>query len=176
MGHGPLLGLLTVPWNCLGASGCVISLADWGSMSSLGCHLGSIWFQSIYVVSLGYVILSKVVSLRLQSQSIPKGNQSWIFIGRTGPEAEASVFWPPDAKSQLIRKDADAGKDWRQEEKGMAEDELVGWHHRLNGHEFEWALAVGEGQGRLVCCSPWGQKEVDMTEQLNNNLGGMAGR
>ena len=84
----------------------------------------------------------------------PKGNQSWIFIVRTDAEAEAPIFWPPDMKNWLIGKDPDAGKDWRQE-KGMAENEMVGWHHRLDGHEFEQALGVGDGQGSLVCCSPW---------------------
>ena len=102
----------------------------------------------------------------------PKGNRSWIFIGRTDYEAEAPILWPPDAKSWLIRKDPDAGKDWRQEEKGMTEDEMVGWHHRLNGNEFEQAPGDYEGQGSLACCSPWGLKESDTTEKLkNNNLG-----
>jgi len=89
--------------------------------------------------------------------------KSWIFIGRTDAEAEAPVLWPPDAKSWLIRKDPDAGKDWRQEEKGMTEEEMVGWHHQLNGHEFEQALGDGEGQGSVVCGSLWGRKESDMT-------------
>ena len=84
----------------------------------------------------------------------PKGNQSWIFIGRTEAEAETLILWPPDAKNWLIWKDPDAGKDWRWEEKGMTEDEMVGWHHRLNGHEFEQALGVGDEQGSLTCCSP----------------------
>ena len=96
-----------------------------------------------------------------------KGNQPWISIGRTGAEAEAPVLWPPDAKSQLIGKDPDAGKDWRQEEKGMTEDEMVGWHRQLDGHEFEQALGVGDGQGSLVCCRPWGRKELDTTKWLN---------
>ena len=74
------------------------------------------------------------------------------------------MFWPPDEKSRLIRKDPDAGKDWRQEEKGMTEDEMVGWHHRLDGHEFEQAPGVGDGKGSLGCCSPWGGKELDPTE------------
>ena len=87
-----------------------------------------------------------------------KGNQSWIFIGRTDVEAETPVLWPLDAKNWLIRKDPDAGKDWRQEEKGMTEDEVVEWHHQLDGHEFEKALGVGDRQGSLVCCSPWGHK------------------
>ena len=97
----------------------------------------------------------------------PKGNQSWVFIGRTDNEAEAPIFWPPDLKSWLIWKDPDVGKDWRQEEKGTTEDEMVGWHHLLNGHGFGWTPGVGDGQGGLVCCSSWGRKESDMTEQLN---------
>ena len=97
----------------------------------------------------------------------PKGNQSWIFIGRIDAEAEILILCPPDAKSQLIRKDPDSGKDWSHEEKGMAEYETVVWHHQLNGHEFEQASGDGEGQGSLVCCSPWGRKELDMTEWLN---------
>ena len=98
----------------------------------------------------------------------PKGNQSWIFIGRTDAKAEAPILWPPDAKSQLIRKDPDAGKDWWQEEKGMTEDEMVGWHHQLNGHEYEQAMGDGGGQGSLACCSIWVPKELDMTNWLNN--------
>ena len=100
----------------------------------------------------------------------PKGNQSWIFTRGTDAEAEAPILWPPDAKSQLIRKDSDAGKEWRQEHKGMTEDEMVGWHHWLNGHEFEQILGDSEGQGKLACCSPWGCKELDKTEWLNNNI------
>ena len=95
----------------------------------------------------------------------PKGNQSWIFIGRTN--AEALTLWPPDAKNWLTVKDPDAGKDWRQEEKGMIEDEMVGWHYHLNGHEFEQALGFANGQGSLTCCSPWGCKESGTTEWLN---------
>ena len=93
----------------------------------------------------------------------PEGNQSWIFTGRTDAEAEALVLWPPDAKSRLIRKDLDAGKDWGQEEKGVTENEIVGWQHWLNGHEFEQTLGDGEEQGRLACCSLWGRKEADTT-------------
>ena len=85
----------------------------------------------------------------------PKGNKPWIFIGRTDAEAEAPILWPPDVKSRLIGKDPNAGKDWRQEEKGTAEDEMVGWHHRLNGHEFKQTLGNSEVQGSLACCSPW---------------------
>ena len=90
-------------------------------------------------------------------------HQSWIFIGTTDAEAEAPILWPLDAKNWLIGKDPDAGKDWRQE-KGMTEDEIFGWHHRLDGHKFEQALGVGDGQGRLACCSPWHRKELAMTE------------
>ena len=97
----------------------------------------------------------------------PKGNQPWAFIGRTDAEAKIPILWLPDEKSWLIWKDPDAGKDEGQEEKGMTEDEMVGWHHRLDGHEFEWTLGVGNGQGGLACCSPWGCKVSDMTEQLN---------
>ena len=97
----------------------------------------------------------------------PKGNQSWIFIVRTEVEAETPIVWPPDVKNWLIWKDPDAGKDGRWEEKGMTEDEMFGWHHWLNGHEFEQAAGVGGGQGGLVCCSPCGYKESDTTERLN---------
>ena len=97
----------------------------------------------------------------------PKENQPWIFVGRADPEAETPILWPPDVKSWLMWKDPDAGKDWGQEEKGMTEDEMVGWHHQLNGHKFEQALGVGDGQGVLACCSAWGHKESDTTEQLN---------
>ena len=99
----------------------------------------------------------------------PKGNQSWLFIGRTNAEAEAPIFWPPDAKSWLIWKDPDAGKDWGQEEKGVTEDEMVGWHQWVNGHEFEQAPAVSDARGSLACCSSWGYTKSDMIEQLNWN-------
>ena len=116
------------------------------------------------------VVLEKTLESPLDYKEIqpfnPKGNQSWIFIGRTDVAAETPILWPPDAKNWLTGKDPDAGKDWRWKEKGITEDEMVGWHHRLNGHEFEQAPGVGEGQGSLVCCSPWGHKESDTTEQL----------
>ena len=101
-----------------------------------------------------------------------KSNQSILkeiraFVGRTDAEADTPILWPPDAKNWLIGKDPDAEKDWEWEEKGMTEDEMVGWHHRFNGHEFGYTLGVGDGQGSLVCCSPWGHKELDMTERLN---------
>ena len=97
----------------------------------------------------------------------PKGDQSWVFIGRTDAEAETPIFWPPDAKSWLIWKDPDVGKDWRWEEKEMTEDEMVRWHHWLNGHEFEQAPGTGDGQGGLACCGSWGRIESDTTERLN---------
>ena len=97
----------------------------------------------------------------------PKGNQPWVFIGRTDAEAETPILWPPDVKKWLIGKDPNAGKDWRQEESGTTEDEMVEWHHWLNGHEFEQTLGVCDGQGSLVCFNPWGYKELDMTERLN---------
>ena len=97
----------------------------------------------------------------------PKGDQSWVFIGRTDVEAETPIFWPHDTKSWLICKDLDAGKDWGQEEKGKTEDEMVGWHHQLSGHGFEWTLGVGDEQGGLVCCGSWDCKELDTTEWLN---------
>ena len=97
----------------------------------------------------------------------PKGDQSWVFIERTVVEAETLTLWPPDVKSWLIWKDPDAGKYWGQEEKGMTEDKMVGWHHWLNGHGFGWTPGVGDGQGGLACCGSWGHKELDMIEQVN---------
>ena len=131
------------------------------------------------------VVLEKTFESLLDCKEIkpvnPKGNQPWKFIGRTDAEAEAPILWPPDAKSWLTGKAQDAGKDWRQEERVMTEDEMVGWHHWLNGHEFEQTPGDGEGQGKLVCCwlttrhsknedhGIWshhfmGGKESDMTE------------
>ena len=108
------------------------------------------------------VVLEKTLESPLDCKEIQpvhhKGNQSWVFIGRTDAEAETPILWPPDVKSWLIWKDPDADKDWRQEEKGMTEDEMVGWHHWFEWHEFEWAPGVDEEQGSLVCCSPWGRK------------------
>ena len=97
----------------------------------------------------------------------PKGHQSWIFIGRTHAEAEAPILLPSDVKNWLFGKDPDARRDWRQEEKGTTEDEMAGWHHQLDGQELEQAPGVVNGQGGLACCSPWGCKESDTTEQLN---------
>ena len=97
----------------------------------------------------------------------PKGNWSWILIGRTDAEVETPILWPTDGNNWLIRKDPDSWKDWGQEEKGTTEDEMAGWHHQLDGHEFEHAPGVGDGQGSLVSWSPWGHKESDMPEWLN---------
>ena len=113
------------------------------------------------------VVLEKTLESSLDCKEIklvhPKGNQSWIFIGRTNAEAEAPTLWPPDEKNRLFRIDPDAGKDWRQEEKGMTEDEMAGWHHKLAGHEFEQTLGDCKGQVILVWCSVWGLREADMT-------------
>ena len=123
------------------------------------------------------VVLEKTLECPLDCKEIkpinPKGNQSWIFIGRTDTEAETLILWPPDVNNWLNAKDPEAGKDWRWKEKGMTEDEMVGWHHRLDGHEFEQAPGVGDGQGFLACCNPWDHKELDMTEGLNwvTNIG-----
>ena len=96
-----------------------------------------------------------------------KGDQSWVFIGRTDAKAETPILWLPHAKSWLIGKDSDAGRDWGQEEKGMTEDEMAGWDHRLDGQESEWTPRVGDGQGGLACCDSWGREESDTTERLN---------
>ena len=118
------------------------------------------------------VVLEKTLESSLDWKEIkpvnPKGNQSWIFIGRTDAEAETPILWPLDVKSWLTGKDPDAGKDWREEDKGTTQDEMVGWHHWLNRHEFKQAPRVGDGQGSLEGCSPWGRKESDTTEQLND--------
>ena len=114
------------------------------------------------------VALQKTLESPLDCKKIKpvkcKGNQPWIFIGKTRAEAEAPILWPLDEKSWLIGKDLDPGKDWRQVEKGTTEDEMVGWHHQVDGHEFVHVLGGAEGQGSLVCCSPWSHKESDMTE------------
>ena len=118
------------------------------------------------------VVLEKTLKGPLDCKEIkpvyPKGNQSWIFIGRTDAEAEIPILWPPDVKSWLTGKDPDAGQDWGQEEKGMTENEMVGWHHQLDGHEFEWALGGGDGQGNLARCSSWGRRvRHDWATELN---------
>ena len=120
------------------------------------------------------LVLEKTLESPLDYKEIQpvhlKGNQSCVFISRNDVKAETPIFWPPDAKSCLVWKDPDAGKDWGQEAKGMTEDEMVGWHHQLNGHGFGWTLGVGDGQGGLSYCGSWGCKELDMTEWLNWTL------
>ena len=117
------------------------------------------------------VVLEKTLESPLDCKEIQpvhfKGDQSWVFIGRTDAKAETPVLWPPHGKSWLIGKDPDAGRDWGQEEKGMTEDEMAGWHHRLDAYEFRWTPGVGDGQGGLACCGSWGHKESDTTERLN---------
>ena len=124
-----------------------------------------------YKFYLSLIMLEKTFESPMDCKEIqqvnPKGNQSWVFIGGTDAEAETPMLWPHDVKNCLIGKDPDAGKDWRWEEKGTTEDEMVGWHHQLDGHEFEQAPGVGDGQGGLACFSPWGHKESDTTERLN---------
>ena len=116
-------------------------------------------------------VLEKTLESPLDCKEIQpvhsKGDQSWVFFGRTDAKAETPLLWPPHAKSWLIGKDSDAGRDWGQEEKGTTEDEMAGWHHRLDGREFERTPGVGDGQGGLACCSSWSHKESDTTEQLN---------
>ena len=117
------------------------------------------------------VVLEKTLESPLVCKKIQpvhaKADQSWIFTGRTDAEAEAPILWPPDARNWLSGKDPDTGQDWRQEKKGMIEDEMVGWYHQLYGHEFKQTLRIGKGQGSLVCCNPWDCKDSDMTEWLN---------
>ena len=117
------------------------------------------------------VVLEKTLENPLDCKEIqpvhPKGNQPWIFIERTDVEAEIPILWPPDRKSWLIGKNPDAGRDWGQKEKGTTEDEMVGWHHQLDEHGFEWTPGVGDGQGGLACCGSWGCKESETTEQMN---------
>ena len=117
------------------------------------------------------VVLEKTLEGPLDCKEIQpvhsKGDQSWDFFGRNDAKAETPVLWPPHAKSWLIGKDSDAGRDWGQKEKGTTEYEMVGWHHRLDAHEFGWTLGVGDGQGGQACCGSWGRKESDTTERLN---------
>ena len=151
------------------------------SSQSYGISSGHVW-----IWELGYkeswalknwcfwtVVLEKTLESPLDCKEIqpvyPEGNQSRIFTGGTAAEAEAPILWSPDVKNWLIWKDPDAGKDWRQEENGITEDEMVGWHHQLDGHELEQGLGVGDGQGGLVCCSPRGCKESDMNEWTELN-------
>ena len=117
------------------------------------------------------VVLERTLASPLDCKEIQpvhsKGDQFWVFIGRTDAKAETPILWPPHVKSWLIGKDSDAGRNWGQEEKGMTEHEMAGWYHRLDGLEFGWTPGVGDGQGGLACCNSWGHKESDTTERLN---------
>ena len=152
---------------------------DWSSSQVSGFSSGHVWiweldYKESWVLK-NWCFWTVVLEKTLQSpfdcketQSVhAKGDQSWLFIGRTDVEAEILILWPPDGKSWLIWTDPDVGKDWGQEEKGTTEDEMVGWHHRLNGHGFGRTLGVGDGWGGLVWCGSWGCKESEMTERLN---------
>ena len=120
--------------------------------------------------TVGWYFLGWVKTLFMRTKIQPihsKGDQTWVFFGRNDAKAETPILWPPHAKSWLIGKDSDSGRDWGQKEKGTTEDEMAGWHHWLDGPEFEWTPRVGDGQGGLACCDSWGHKESDTTERLN---------
>ena len=149
------------------------------SSQGFGFSIGHVWMSELDCEEILVpkncwfctVVLEKTLEGPLDCKEIepvhPKGDQSWVFIGRTDVDAETPILWPSDVKSWLIWKDPHAGKDWGQEEKGTTEDEMIGWHHQLNGHGFGWTLGVGEGQGGLACCGSWGCKVSDTTERLN---------
>ena len=155
--------------------GSDLALTD--ASQGYGFSCGRVWMWELYCEE-GWapknwcfwtVVLDSWESLGLQGDpNSPFWRRSaWDFFGRNDPKAETPVLWPPHAKSWLTGKDSDVGRDWGQEEKGMTEDEMAGWHHRLDGRESEWTPRVGDGQGGLVCCDSWGCKELDMTERLN---------
>ena len=174
---------MTISWNWRTVSGCQSGGMWWEGVIRMGQNQGGLWglesscILTTAIVSVNlrvwwngrelYPYIQTLESLLEIKPVNSKGNQAWIFIGSTDGEAEAPILWAPDVKNWLIVKDPYAGKDWRQEEKGMTEDEMVGWHHRLDGHELEQALGFGDGQGSLACCSPWGRKESNTTERLN---------
>ena len=149
--------------------------AGWQASLSFTISHRLLTFMSIELVmpSKHLILCCPLLLLPLDCKEIepvsPKGNQPGIFVGRTDAKTEASIFWPPDVKSQLIGKDPHAGKDWREKEKGPTKDEMVRQHHQINVHEFVQPLGDSEGQGSLSCCSPWGCNKSDATEQLNNN-------
>jgi len=153
----------------LPTKGCLVKAMDF-PVVMYGCELDHKESWVLKNWCFWIVVLKKTLESPLDGREIQpvslKGNQSWILIGRIDAEAEAPILWSLDAKNWQTGKDPDAGKDWRQEEKGITKDEMVGCQHQLNGHEFEQILGDSEGQGSLVCCSPWGHKESDMTERL----------
>ena len=161
-----LVEAMVFPVVRYGCENWTINKAECQSIDALFFCLFFFFFLELIVWA---VMLKKTLESPLDCKEIqpfnPQGNQSWISIGRTDPEAETPILWPPDGKNWLIWKDPDAGKDWRCEEEGMTEDEMVGWHHWLDGHDFEQALGIGDGQGGLACCSPWGCKSE--TQQSN---------
>ena len=136
-----------------------------------GCESWTVKKAECQRICFWTVVLEKTLDSPLDCKEIQpvhsEGDQPWVFSGRNDAKAETPVLWPPHAKSWLIGQHSDAGRDWGQEEKGMAQDEMAGWHHRLDGRESEWTLGVGDGQGGLACCDSWGRKESDMTEWLN---------
>ena len=146
-----------------------------GIYSAFKCSFDEFVGEKVVFLSYSSAILGLPLEKSLESpldckevQPVyPKGDKSWVFIGRTDAKTETPILWPPFEKSWLIGKDSDAGRDWGQEEKGTTEDEMAGWHHRLNGHKFGWTPGDGDGQGGLAWCNSWGRKESDTTEQLN---------
>ena len=159
---------------CEISQGCESTLLGIPSTVMCGCESWTLkkpehWRIDAFELWCWRRLLKVPWTARRSNQSILKENQSWIFIGRTEAEAETPILWPPAVESWLSWKDPDAGKDWSQEEKGTTEDEMVGWHHWLNGHEFDWALVDSDGQGGLACCSPWGLQIVghDWATELN---------
>ena len=149
------------------------------SSQGYGFSSGHVWmweldYKESWVLKnwwLWTVVLEKTLESPLNCKEIqpvhPKGDQSWMFIARTDVAVENPIFWSPDVKTWLFGKDPDAGKDWGQEEKGTTQDDMVGWHHQLDGHGLGWTAGVGDGQGGLACCGSWGHKESDTTKRLD---------
>jgi len=158
-----VLPMNTQDWSPLGWTWVWVNSGSWWWTGKPGM----LWFMGSQRVGHDWATELSWTELLLNPKEInPKGNQSWIFIGRT--DAEAPILWPPDVKNWLIGKNPDAGKVWRQEEKGTTEDKMVGWHHQLDGHEFKQAPGIGDGQGSLACCNPWGHKLThDRVTELN---------
>ena len=177
-GLSSVLGILqarTLEWVAISFSRRSSPPRNWTQVSRIAGRLFTDWAHKESRVPKNWcfwtVVLEKTLERPLDWMEIkpvnPKGNQPWIFFGRTDAEAETPILRPPDTKNRLIGKDPDVGKDWRREKKGITEDEMIGWHHWLDRHESEQALGVGDGQGSQACCSPWGHKQSGMTEWLN---------
>ena len=174
MAHWLMLGTCNLWWlwhSCLliwqeifQVSSSYVSYAYNRSPLSICCGPGATcYIRDTAMVELNQDPWVHRCSINLIKPVNPKGNQPWIFIGKTDAEAEAPIFWPPDVRSRLIGKDPNVGKDWGEKEKGATENGMAGWHHRINGHEFEQTSGESEGQGSLEYCSPWSRKESDMT-------------